>query len=109
MGRSMNRLVLQAQLIERSAIRYTPAGLPVLDFLLKHSSQVNQEGQPRKVDFEIKARIVGPLIHRLASVALGSHVGFAGFIGSHRNGKGILFHVIEIDESPVLTQTASTN
>ena len=105
----MNSLVLQAQLIERSAIRYTPAGLPVLDFLLKHSSQIIQESQPRKVDFEIKARIVGALIHRLASVALGSSIGFAGFIGSHRNGKGILFHVIEIDESPDSIPTASTN
>ncbi|MEO8805817.1 MAG: primosomal replication protein N, partial [Burkholderiaceae bacterium] len=27
----MNRLVLTAQLLERGALRYTPAGLPALD------------------------------------------------------------------------------
>ncbi|HEX6362976.1 MAG TPA: primosomal replication protein N, partial [Albitalea sp.] len=31
----MNRLVLQAQLVERAAVRYTPAGLPALDLVLK--------------------------------------------------------------------------
>jgi primosomal replication protein N len=36
----MNRLVLQAQLVERGALRYTPAGIPALDLNLKHESQV---------------------------------------------------------------------
>ncbi|MEP7102565.1 MAG: primosomal replication protein N, partial [Burkholderiales bacterium] len=36
----MNRLVLTAQLVERGALRYTPAGLPALDLSLKHESEV---------------------------------------------------------------------
>ena len=31
----MNRLVLQAQILERAAIRYTPAGLPALVRILQ--------------------------------------------------------------------------
>ena len=36
----MNRLLLSAQLVERAALRYTPAGLPALDVALKHESEL---------------------------------------------------------------------
>jgi primosomal replication protein N len=50
----MNRLVLTACVIERGALRYTPAGLPALDLSLRHESQVTQDGLPRQVSMEIK-------------------------------------------------------
>jgi primosomal replication protein N len=93
----MNRLVLQAQLVERGAMRYTPAGLPALDLSLKHESEVTQESGQRKVSFEIKARAVGDITRRLSGLEIGSEHGFAGFLGSMRNGRGIVFHVIEVD------------
>ena len=93
----MNRLVLTAQLVERGAVRYTPAGLPALDLSLKHESEVTQDGTPRKVSMEIKARAVGQITQRLAGIAIGSSHGFAGFLGSQRNSRGIVFHVTELD------------
>ena len=62
----MNRLVLDAHLVERGALRYTPAGLPALDLSLKHESQVTQDGQPRQVSVEIKARAIGEITQRVA-------------------------------------------
>lgn len=94
----MNRLVLTAHLVERGALRYTPAGLPALDLGLKHESQVTQDGQTRKVWFEIKARAIGNgITERLNVLEMGSVHGFAGFLGSQRNGRGVVFHVIELD------------
>jgi primosomal replication protein N len=93
----MNRLVLSAQLVQRGALRYTPAGLPALDLSLKHESQVTQDGQPRKVSMEIKARAVGEIVQRLSALEMGSEHGFAGFLGSQRNGRGVIFHVTELD------------
>jgi primosomal replication protein N len=93
----MNRLVLTAQLAERGAVRYTPAGLPALDLSLKHESEVTQDGQPRKVSVEIKARAIGEITQRLAGLDIGSIHGFAGFLGSQRNGRGVVFHVTELD------------
>ena len=93
----MNRLVLTAQLVERGALRYTPAGLPALDLSLKHESEATQDGQIRKVWFEIKARAVGEITQRVAKVEMGSTHGFAGFLGSQRNGRGVVFHVTELD------------
>ena len=78
-------------------MRYTPAGLPALDMSLKHESQVTQEGQPRKVSMELKARAIGEITQRLIRLELGSEHGFAGFLGSQRNGRGTVFHVTELD------------
>ena len=89
--------MLTAQLLERGALRYTPAGLPALDLSLKHESQVTQDGLARQVFFEIKARAIGAITQQAATLELGSTHGFAGFLGSARNGRGIVFHVTELD------------
>jgi primosomal replication protein N len=93
----MNRLVLTACVVERGALRYTPAGLPALDLSLKHESTVSQEGQARQISMEIKARAIGGITQRLAEVEMGSQHGFAGFLGAQRNGRGVVFHVTELD------------
>ncbi len=93
----MNRLVLTACVVERGALRYTPAGLPALDLSLRHESQVTQNGTPRQVSMEIKARAVGDITGLLNCIELGTSHGFAGFLGSQRNGKGVVFHVTELD------------
>jgi primosomal replication protein N len=92
----VNRLLLSAALLERGAPRYTPAGLPALDLVLKHQSEVEQAGQPRKVSMEIKALAIGDITVPLARMPLGSEAEFAGFLATARNGRGWLFHVTQI-------------
>jgi primosomal replication protein N len=92
----MNRLVLQAQLVGRAAVRYTPAGLPALDLQLKHESEVSEDGTPRKVSLEIKAVAIGAIARQAGQVAVGAEAQFAGFLAAARNGRGIVFHVTAI-------------
>jgi primosomal replication protein N len=89
--------MLTATLVERAALRYTPAGLPALDFSLRHESQVTQDGQPRKVSVEVRARAIGEITRQVSALELGSEHGFAGFLASQRNGRGVVFHVTELD------------
>ena len=96
----MNRLLLAATLVERAALRYTPAGLPALDLSLKHESEASEDGQPRKVSMEMKAVAIGAITQQLTALALGSGGLYAGFITSTRNGKGLLFHITSFDASP---------
>lgn len=96
----MNRLLLSASLLERGAPRYTPAGLPALDLVLKHQSEVEQAGQPRKVSLEIKALAIGEITASLARMPLGSEARFGGFLAAARNGRGWLFHVTEVEPAP---------
>ena len=93
----MNRLVLSAQLVERGAMRYTPAGLPALDLSLKHESEVSENGQPRRIFLEIKALAIGETSAALAAAALGSSGQFGGFLAALRNGRGIRFHITSVD------------
>jgi primosomal replication protein N len=92
----MNRLVLAAEVVERGAMRYTPAGLPALDMQLKHQSEVSEDGQPRQVAMHLKAVAIGAITRPAAALALGSPAKFAGFLAASRNGKGLVFHVTEI-------------
>jgi primosomal replication protein N len=95
----MNRLLLSAQLVERAAMRYTPAGLPALDVGLKHESELSENGQPRKVSMEMRAVAIGEVTRRLTAMALGDAAVFAGFITSARNGRGLLFHITAVEST----------
>ncbi|KQW02983.1 primosomal replication protein N [Rhizobacter sp. Root1221] len=93
----MNRLVLLAEMVERGAARYTPAGLPVCEFSLKHESQVTEASQPRKVSMEIRAVGIGDIAKLLQRMDIGTRGSFAGFLTNQRNGRGIVFHVTEVE------------
>jgi len=93
----MNRVVLSAQLVERGAVRYTPAGLPACDLSLKHESQVTEAGQPRKIFMEMRAVVIGELTHRLVGLEIGAAGTFAGFLTNQRNGRGTVLHVTEFE------------
>jgi len=98
----MNRLVLSATLVERGAVRYTPAGLPVIDCRLQHASTVTEDGQPRQISVEVKALAIGAITRPLAALALGDAGLYAGFLASARNGRGWLFHITEL--TPVASE-----
>jgi primosomal replication protein N len=93
----VNRLVLSAQLVERGALRYTPAGVPAFDLGLKHESQVLEDGLPRRVSLEIRAVAIGEVTRRVGALELGNSGEFAGFLSAGRNGRGLLFHVTALD------------
>jgi primosomal replication protein N len=95
----VNRFVLQAQLTERAALRYTPAGVPALDLRLAHASTLTEDGQPRQVAFEMRALALGAITRPIAELTLGGQAVFAGFMAAARNGRGLLFHVTSLDAS----------
>jgi primosomal replication protein N len=95
----MNRLVLAAQLVERGALRATPAGLPVLDFSLQHESTLSESGQSRKVSVQLRAVGIGEITRSLLALQLGGDAVFAGFVAAARNGRGLVFHVTTVEPS----------
>jgi primosomal replication protein N len=73
----MNRVLLQAQVVERAALRYTPAGLPAVDVRLAHASQVEHAGQMRQISCEIHATAVDGVATQLNRIAVGQTVDVA--------------------------------
>ena len=89
----MNHVALSATLIERSALRYTPAGIPALDLRLAHESEVAEAGMPRKVSLEITAVALGAWAEQLVRQAVGTRLEVNGFLGKQRNGRGVVLHI----------------
>ena len=65
--------------------------------LLKHESEVSEDGVPRKLSLEIKAVAIGAITRPLGVLALGSTATFAGFLAATRNGRGLVLHITAID------------
>lgn len=74
----MNKLVLSGTVTAIEALRHTPAGLPLLSFVIHHVSENIEAELKRKVECEINAVIIGDLAK--ANIQLGSQVKVAGFI-----------------------------
>jgi len=91
----VNHVELSACIVEVSALRYTPAGLPALDLWLEHESQVEEVGQTRQVKANVRAVALGHLAERLVSQPFGSLWRFTGFLASMRNSKSLVFHIQE--------------
>jgi primosomal replication protein N len=69
-----------------------------LDLVLRHQSEVSEDGTPRQVSVDIKAMAIGEQIsQRVGKLALGSAGLFSGFVAAGRNGRGIVFHITDLD------------
>jgi primosomal replication protein N len=75
-----NQLVLTATVEREEALRYTPAGLAVLEIWLRHHSKQNEAGFDRNVNCEIQAVLIGDKARALSGTLAGNLVQFTGFI-----------------------------
>lgn len=76
----LNQLKLSATLLQRDALRYTPAGVPICQALLEHTSEQSEMGQLRAVRLVVAARFSGPLAERITREALATPLLLAGFL-----------------------------
>lgn len=89
--------MLTASVAEISAQRYTPAGIPALDLQLEHESDQIEAGQSRKVKLNLRALALGTEAETLAKTSIGKQAKFKGFMAATKNGKGMLFHITDIE------------
>jgi primosomal replication protein N len=89
----VNQLVLSARIAQAGTLRYTPAGLPALDFSLEHESELSEAGQARQVKVAVKAVAFGAVAETLGRQPIGSSWNFTGFLATPRNGKHPVFHI----------------
>ncbi len=95
----MNQLCLQAFIIERDVLRYTPAGLPALNFKLMYEGEVIEAGLKRKLMFEMVTVALGDVAMSLDRVPLNTHLICEGFLAKKtRLSKMLEFHVTAFSE-----------
>ncbi|MFL9609854.1 primosomal replication protein N [Methylobacillus sp. Pita2] len=77
---SLNRLELDGEFTQVAELRYTPAGIPVSSFVLKHMSEQVEAGMKRKVECEVSSMAMGPLALEAQKISEGTQVKVAGFL-----------------------------
>lgn len=94
----INQLTLRAELAERGALRYTPAGVPAVECLLAHRSLQTEAGIQRQIQLEIGALALAGMATQLAQIDPGAQLEVQGFLAPQRkSGKALRLHLTRID------------
>ena len=92
----MNKLALSGVVVALEPIRYTPAGLPLLSFIVSHVSENIEAGMKRKVECEVHAVAMGD--YAKTNITLGANINVAGFL-TKRSAKStqLVLHIMKIE------------
>ena len=92
----MNKLALQAEVMQIEPLRYTPAGMPLLSIVLRHVSEQVEAGMKRKVECEVNAITLGDLA--LKGLKVGSHILATGFLAKRSlKSTQLVMHINHIE------------
>jgi primosomal replication protein N len=81
-----------------SALRYTPAGIPVIEFRLEHGSEQEEAGRQREVRAEIPAVAFEAQAQLLSKTAMQAGVKVQGFLSAKsKRSKKLVLHVTNIE------------
>ena len=77
-------------------IRYTPAGIALLSFVLQHASEQVEAGFKRKVECEVNAVALGELAKTIIQV--GDNIKAKGFLAK-RSAKStqLVMHIVKLE------------
>jgi len=94
----LNRVELTGRLVELGALRHTPAGVPAIEFRLRHESERGEAGGLRKVNAELEAIAFETEARMIASALLDSPLLVEGFLcAKSRRSKRPVLHVTRIE------------
>jgi primosomal replication protein N len=103
---SLNQLEIIATVSERTAMRYTPAGIEVLTLTLDHQSEQRISGSalaPRKIALQFKAQLFGVQAQKAQAASLVGLYVFKGFLAPMRVGSKVLWLTVnefsKVDEA----------
>jgi len=84
--------------VQLGALRYTPAGMPALEFKLAHESEQEEAGGKRKVQAELGAVAFDSQARLMAGAKLGVQAKFQGFLAAKsKRSQRLVLHVTNIE------------
>ncbi|HEX6295605.1 MAG TPA: primosomal replication protein N [Burkholderiales bacterium] len=94
----MNRLEITGKVMELGALRYTPAGMPAVEFRIAHESEQDEAGGRRKVLAELGAVAFDSQARLMAGAKLGVLAKFQGFVAAKsKRSQRLVLHVTNIE------------
>lgn len=94
-----NEVVIDGRVLKRNALRYTPAGTPVVDFRLGHRSMQGEAGGQREARCEIDAVAIGEMAVEVGAVKLNRPLRISGFLAQRSvNDRRLVLHVQSVQD-----------
>ena len=99
----MNKLALTAEVIQIEDLRYTPAGIPLLSFVVRHVSEQVEAGMKRKVECEVTVKALGAITEMAKHLKVGEQITLTGFLAK-RSAKStqLVMHLSSFEAYTVL-------
>lgn len=95
---SANHAEVAGLLQERQTLRYTPAGVPVIEFRVVHQSEQFEAGLGRRVECEFPCVAVGAPALLMKEAVPGAALTVSGFIAARSlKQKALVLHVTAIE------------
>ncbi|WP_342746334.1 primosomal replication protein N [Thiomonas intermedia] len=95
----INRLELQGILAERGELRFTPAGIEALDFVLQHQSTQTEADMPCETQLQIACVGFGKIAREMHRLSPGVQLHVSGFLRASRRGsRQMKLHVTQYIE-----------
>lgn len=96
----MNQLRIRGKAVAKSALRYTPAGIAVLEASFEHEGSVTEATTERTLAFEFSAIALGAVAQALDREPLGKPMMLEGFIAPRtRRSTRLMMHITEYKAS----------
>jgi primosomal replication protein N len=93
-----NHLDITGTLVELKSLRHTPAGIPVTEIRIAHSSRQTEANVERDVVCELGAVALGDLAKLLQGAKLGDAVRAEGFLANRgKSAKNIVLHITDME------------
>lgn len=93
-----NQTIICGKIIKRGVLRYTPAGIPVIEFTVNHVSQQIEAGVARQIMCEIFTVALGQIALTIAELKINSKIRLTGFL----NRKSHLSHQLVLHANDVI-------
>jgi len=77
-----NAVTIAGSLMERDALRMTPAKIPVVGFKIRHESLQMELDVERNVTCEMSALAIGPLAQQITAMPMGVEMLLQGFLAA---------------------------
>ena len=94
-----NLLVIEGEVVQIETLRYTPAGIPLLSFVLRHLSEQVEAGMQRRVECDVNAMVMGPLAEKSQSIKVGEFLKVSGFLAKRSlKSTQLVMHINTLDK-----------
>jgi len=92
----VNKLAISGEVVHLETLRHTPAGLPLLSFVISHVSEVVEAGLKRRAECEVKAVVIGDLAN--TNIELGTKLNALGFLAKRSvKSTQLVMHITNIE------------